>query len=507
MLTGLNDDALALQAVQIGVQDYLVKGKVNGDLLERTIRYSIQRKQAETTLQEKVEGLRRMATVVSDSNDAVILHDFDGKILAWNRGAKETYGYSEAEAMKMNVRDIVAEPDREAALTLIKKIKQGEVVKSFELRRVTKDNRILDVWLTTTLLTDEKGKPVAIATTERDITERKKAEINLQEKMEDLRRMATVVSDSNDAVILHDFNGKILAWNRGAKETYGYSEAEAMRMNVRDIVAKPDREAALTLIKKIQHGEVVKSFELRRVTKDNRILDVWLTTTLLTDEDGKSVAIATTERDITELKQNQIEIQKSLIKLRKTIEETIVTVARIVDVRDPYTAGHQKRVASISVAIAQGLGLTEEQIRGIYLASLIHDIGKIQVPAEILSKPGKLTKLEFALIKIHPRVGYDLLKGIDFPWPIAQIVYQHHERIDGSGYPRKLKGDKILLEARIVGIADVIEAISSHRPYRPALGIDFALEEVKKHSGITFDTAVVKSCMKIFKNGYQLEKP
>jgi HD-GYP domain-containing protein (c-di-GMP phosphodiesterase class II) len=227
----------------------------------------------------------------------------------------------------------------------------------------------------------------------------------------------------------------------------------------------------------------------------------------LTDEDGKSVAIATTERDITELKQNQIEIQKSLIKLRKTIEETIVTVARIVDVRDPYTAGHQKRVASISVAIAQGLGLTEEQIRGIYLASLIHDIGKIQVPAEILSKPGKLTKLEFALIKIHPRVGYDLLKGIDFPWPIAQIVYQHHERIDGSGYPRKLKGDKILLEARIVGIADVIEAISSHRPYRPALGIDFALEEVKKHSGITFDTAVVKSCMKIFKNGYQLEKP
>ncbi|MGD0174328.1 MAG: PAS domain S-box protein, partial [Anaerolineales bacterium] len=175
-----------------------------------------ERKQAEIALKEKMEDLRRLATVVSDSNDAVILHDFDGKILAWNRGAKETYGYTETEALGKNVREIVADADREAALTLIQRIQQGDIVKSFELRRVTKDGRILDVWLTTTLLTDEKGKPVAIATTERDITERKKAEIALKEKMEDLRRLATVVSDSNDAVILHDFDGKILAWNRGA---------------------------------------------------------------------------------------------------------------------------------------------------------------------------------------------------------------------------------------------------------------------------------------------------
>ena len=184
-------------------------------------------KLAEIALKEKVEDLRRLATVVSDSNDAVIMHDLEGKILAWNRGAKEIYGYTEAEALGMNVRDIVAEGDRDAALTLIQKIKQGEVVKSFELRRVTKDGRILNVWLTTTLLMDEKGEPVAIATTERDITERKRAETDLKEKVEDLRRMATVVSDSNDAVIMHDFEGKILAWNRGAKETYGYTEAEA----------------------------------------------------------------------------------------------------------------------------------------------------------------------------------------------------------------------------------------------------------------------------------------
>jgi PAS domain S-box-containing protein len=150
------------------------------------------RKRVEAALKEKIEELRRMATVVSDSNDAVIMHDFDGKILAWNRGAKETYGYTEAEALKMNVRDIVAEADREAALNLIQRIRQGDIVKSFELRRVTKDGRVLDVWLTTTLLTDEKGKPVAIATTERDITERKRAEDTMKEQLEELRRWQEV---------------------------------------------------------------------------------------------------------------------------------------------------------------------------------------------------------------------------------------------------------------------------------------------------------------------------
>ena len=278
---------------------------------------SATRKRTETALNEKPEDLRRLATVVSDSNDAVIMHDLDGKILAWNRGAKEIYGYTEAEALGRNVREIVAEPDREAALTLIQKIKQGEVVKSFELRRLTKDGRILDVWLTTTLLRDETGKPVAIATTERDITERKRAETALKEKVEDLRRLATVVSDSNDAVIMHDFDGKILAWNRGAKETYGYTEAEALGKNVREIVAEPDREAALTLIQKIKQGEVVKSFELRRLTKDGRILDVWLTTTLLRDEAGKPVAIATTERDITERKRAETVLQEKLEELRR----------------------------------------------------------------------------------------------------------------------------------------------------------------------------------------------
>jgi HD-GYP domain-containing protein (c-di-GMP phosphodiesterase class II) len=158
------------------------------------------------------------------------------------------------------------------------------------------------------------------------------------------------------------------------------------------------------------------------------------------------------------------------------------------------------------VKIAEDLGLPEDQIRGIFMAGLIHDLGKIQVPAEILSKPGQLTKLEFDMIKTHPKVGFDLLKSIEFPWPLAQIIYQHHERMDGSGYPRKLKGDKILLEAKIIGIADVIEAMSSHRPYRPALGVEAGLKEINRNKGTLFDKEIVNAYLKVFKKGYRFDR-
>jgi PAS domain S-box-containing protein len=292
------------------------------------------------------------------------MHDLEGKILAWNRGAKETYGYTEAEAVEMNIRDIVPESDREAALKLIQKITQGEIVKSFELQRVTKDGRILDVWLTTTLLTDKEGKPVAVATTERDITERNKTETALKRKVEELHRLATVVSDSNDAVIMHDLEGKILAWNRGARETYGYTEAEALGKNVRDIVAEPDREAALKLIERITQGEIVKSFELRRATKDRRILDVWLTTTLLTDENGKPVAIATTERDITANKQADEALRESEVRYRSLFESMLEGVALHRLICDDEGHAIDYEIVDVNPAYALQTGLSIEIAKG-----------------------------------------------------------------------------------------------------------------------------------------------
>jgi putative nucleotidyltransferase with HDIG domain len=174
-------------------------------------------------------------------------------------------------------------------------------------------------------------------------------------------------------------------------------------------------------------------------------------------------------------------------------------IAAIVEMRDPYTAGHQTRVADLAAAIARQMGLPDEQVHAIHLAGAVHDLGKIQIPSEILSKPGKISDIEFSLIKTHAQAGYDILKGIRFPWPIAQMVYQHHERHDGSGYPQGLKGEDILLEARILAVADVVEAMYAHRPYRPGLGLDAALAEITTLRGITFDPKVVDACVTVFR--------
>jgi GAF domain-containing protein len=187
--------------------------------------------------------------------------------------------------------------------------------------------------------------------------------------------------------------------------------------------------------------------------------------------------------------------------LRKSLEDSIQAIAATVEMRDPYTSGHQKRVAELAVALAREMGLSEERIHGLHLASVVHDLGKISVPAEILVKPGKLTPIEFMLVKGHAQAGYEILKDINFPWPIATIVWQHHERLDGSGYPQGLKGDDILLESRIMAVADVVEAMASHRPYRPTLGIDVALQEIERGRGIQYDAAVADACLKLFRDG------
>jgi putative two-component system response regulator len=217
---------------------------------------------------------------------------------------------------------------------------------------------------------------------------------------------------------------------------------------------------------------------------------------------------------------NALEKKQTLITKRKAEEEreaaylaldralngTIKAMSKIVEMRDPYTSGHQTRVADLSAAIAGELGLPEANIRYLHIAALIHDIGKIYIPSDILSKPGKLRDIEWELVKIHAQGSYDILKNIEFPWPVDQIAWQHHERLDGSGYPRGLSGDQILQEAKILAVADVVEAMSSHRPYRAALGIEKALDEITQNRGVLYDPDVVDACLKLFKeNRFKLE--
>jgi putative nucleotidyltransferase with HDIG domain len=211
-------------------------------------------------------------------------------------------------------------------------------------------------------------------------------------------------------------------------------------------------------------------------------------------------------RDITEFRRVHDELNKSVVRLQKSIEETIQAIAKLLEGKDPYTAGHQLRVAQLACAIAKEMQFSTEQIDGIRVAATVHDIGKIFVPSEILNKPGRLSENELNLIKEHPQNGYEVLKTIDFPWPVATIVLQHHRRIDGSGYPAGIPGIDILPESKVVMVADVVEAMTSHRPYRPALGIEIGLEEIIKNKGKYYDSYVVDACIKLFREkGFQFK--
>ena len=249
-----------------------------------------------------------------------------------------------------------------------------------------------------------------------------------------------------------------------------------------------------------------RTLQLEMTRKDGTTVWVETKASFIRDENQRPVGIMGLTRDITERKKVEDELQQTIESLRKAVSTTIQVLVSAAGARDPYTAGHQIRSADLAREIASEMGLCNDKIEGIRIAGSIHDIGKLSIPAEILSKPIKLTEIEFALIKEHARSGYEMLKDVKSPWPLAEVVYQHHERMDGSGYPRNMKGDEILIEARIMAVADVVEAMASHRPYRPALGIEAALEEIEKNKGIIYDHAVAEACLRLFgQKGYQLK--
>ena len=207
--------------------------------------------------------------------------------------------------------------------------------------------------------------------------------------------------------------------------------------------------------------------------------------------------------DVTEQQKYEKELQDSYDNLQKAFIGAVDALAATSEKRDPYTAGHQRRVSQLATAIALKMGLPGMQVEGVKVAALIHDIGKIGVPSDILSKPGRLSNVEYSIVRTHPEVAYDILQSIDFPWPIAVIVLQHHERLNGTGYPHGIPGERITIEARIIAVADVVEAMASHRPYRPSAGIEAALKEIADNKGILYDTLAVEACLELFKEGFQ----
>ncbi|MBI5606338.1 MAG: PAS domain S-box protein [Deltaproteobacteria bacterium] len=306
-----------------------------------------------------------------------------------------------------------------------------------------------------------------------------------------------------DGVYMSDLESNFLYGNRKCEEIIGYRREDLVGKNFLElnILSKESLNKAAQLLQANIEGKPTGPDEIELISREGRLIPVEINTNVV-QRSGQRIVIASI-RDVTERKQASMELQISLEKLRKALGGIIQAMALTVESRDPYTAGHQRRVADLARSIAHEMGFPEDQMDGLRMAGIIHDLGKIAVPAEILSKPTQLSKLEFGLIKVHPQISHDILKDIDFPWPVAEIVLQHHERMDGSGYPQGLMGSNILLEARILAVADVVEAIASHRPYRPALGIDEALEEISQNQGILYDREVVDICLRLFKEkGY-----
>jgi len=333
--------------------------------------------------------------------------------------------------------------------------------------------------------------------------ERKQAGENVKKAKDELQ----IILDSVPAMIFYkDIEGRIIRANKALadslkvpiKDIVGKTTEELFPKEQAEKMRKDDKEVVISGKSK---RDIIQPYNTSEETK-------WAITDKIPykDKEGKVTGIISLSKDITIQKKEEQELKLAYQKLKKTMDATIDTMSKIIEAKDPYTSGHQHRVCQLAVPLAQELGLSEDTIEGIRIASLIHDIGKIGLPTEILSKPTKLTDIEFSLIKGHSQIGYDILKSIEFSYPIAQIVLQHHERPNGSGYPNKLKGDEILLEAKIIGVADVVEAMSSFRPYRPALGVDKALEEISQNRGILYDPEVVDACLGLFKEkGFKFE--
>ncbi len=305
---------------------------------------------------------------------------------------------------------------------------------------------------------------------------------------------------ANPKFIMEKDSGKIIHVNDAFSRSFGYDGKSLKKLNEAEFwVGNKFKSKWLEVLS--NKGSILE-FPAYLYDFSGEIRSVLLYSVISKSDDLD--IIITEIIDNTEKEKIATNLQSTILKLNDAMESMISVIAHTVELKDPYTAGHQKRVAILAEAIAKKMKLPPNVIEGIRIASIIHDIGKIAIPVEILSKPGKLSPMEFELIKTHSVAGYNILKDIEFEWPLAEMVYQHHERIDGSGYPRGLKGDEIIIEAKIISIADVIEAISFHRPYRPSLGTGVAIRELNDKSGIFYDKEIVKISVDILAEGIDL---
>ena len=447
----------------------------------------------------------RYRTILDEMEDGYFELDLAGNFTFANDADCRLLGYSREELIGANFRGQMAKEEFDTVYKAFSNIYiTGKPQRGISYKAIRKDGSIGFAEIAGFPLRNQKGEIVGFRGVGRDMTARKRADEILLKSEEKYR---SLVENALEGIFQVTAEGGYLTLNPALAHMLGYDSPEEGMTTISDItrqlyVNPGDRKKLLEMVN--EKGSVT-DFETQFFKKDGSRIWVSINTYAVRDEEGRLLYYQGINQDITDKKKIEAERQENIERLRKSLEATINAMAVTVETRDPYTAGHQRRVADLARAIAVEMNLKREQIDGVRMASVIHDIGKISIPSEILSKPTKLTDLEFDLIKTHSQSGYDILKDIEFPWPVADVVLQHHERMNGSGYPQGLKGDDILMEARIMAVADVVEAMASHRPYRPSLGIDLALEEISGNKGILYDADAVDACLKLFQEkGYTL---
>ncbi len=451
-------------------------------------------KRAERALKESEKRYRTLLNNVPIGIFRSTIAPEGGTFLSVNPALARMFGYADPQNMiRTRVSDCYqSSEDRNKFIT---NISHDGSVSGYEVQLKRKDGSNFWDSLSAKAVKDENNKIKYIDGVLEDITERKSIQEALRESEERYRRLL----DHNPAAIVVHVDGKIVYVNKASLDLVAASSPEdALGKQILDFVHPDYREIVLERVKQCQTEEkFAKPIEEKFLRLDGKSVDVEVTAIPITYQ-GKP-ASQVVFWDITSRKQVEDSIQNNLNELNKTLKGTVDALSYAVETRDPYTAGHQKEVAKIACAVAEEMGLPEDLIEGLRVASLLHDIGKIKIPAEILSKPTLLTDIEYELIKTHPQAGHEILKTISFPWPVGKIVLQHQERMDGSGYPNNLKGDEICMEARILGVVDVVEAMCAHRPYRSSRGIEEAIEEIKQNRGRLYDATVVDACLRLFK--------
>lgn len=513
-------------------------------LLNACVRDVTELRKARELVERRERYFRKL---IEGSADAFFVIDRAGKLVYRSESGTRLTGHQTADVMGKDLTTFVTpESLADARRAIGEAIAHPERLSQAELRIVRADGKFLDVEATgRNQLADPDVNGIVV--TARDISARKKAE----RKLRRVNRALKTLSAGNEALvratdeagllnemarILSEVGGYAVAWVGYARDDAGRSVEPMACVGVepgallRPQVTWADNERGQSVM-----GRAIRlgSTQVARNVKSDPCFLPWremLSACSVGSCLGLPIRVAAGERpfgaiaigaaEVDSFDEDELKLLEELAgdlaygianlragveqraageKLRRSLEGTIGAVAATMESRDPYTAGHQRRVAVLASAIATEMGLAASAVEGIHFGALIHDLGKIQVPAEILSKPTRLSKLEFDLIKEHARAGYEIIKGIDFPWPIALMVWQHHERLDGSGYPQGLKGEAISPEARILAVADVVEAMSSHRPYRPGLGVDAALREIEDKRGKWFEPAAVDACLRLFR--------